>query len=183
MDDPASVELERRSHYLSSLIRRTKLSTAPAHLLPPVPEPEAALIPETPAGAGKLPPPLGSETCGRGGEASGQSQGGAKGGGAGGERGAGGGGGCGEGEEEGRGEKWRGQQGEAGRRAQEGVGPGARRRHVPAPAAPRDPARIRGRRRHAAPRQQAPRARAQEGMHVTHPASRQSVPSSFLLGA
>ncbi|KAF8693582.1 hypothetical protein HU200_038985 [Digitaria exilis] len=42
--DPASEELERRSRYLSSLIRRTKLSTAPAPApapaLPPLPEPE-----------------------------------------------------------------------------------------------------------------------------------------------
>ncbi|TVU29536.1 hypothetical protein EJB05_21106 [Eragrostis curvula] len=45
--DPASEELERRSRYLSSLIRRTKLSAAPAPLLPPVPEPEAAPEPET----------------------------------------------------------------------------------------------------------------------------------------
>jgi dynein light chain LC8-type len=41
--DPASEELERRSRYLSSLIRRTKLSAAPAPPpapLPPEPEPE-----------------------------------------------------------------------------------------------------------------------------------------------
>ncbi|GJN21432.1 hypothetical protein PR202_gb08904 [Eleusine coracana subsp. coracana] len=44
--DPASEELERRSRYLSSLIRRTKLSAAPASLLPPVPEPEPAPEPE-----------------------------------------------------------------------------------------------------------------------------------------
>ncbi|XP_047077594.1 dynein 11 kDa light chain, flagellar outer arm-like isoform X2 [Lolium rigidum] len=41
--DPASEELERRSRYLSSLIRRTKLSAAPAPApspLPPTPPPE-----------------------------------------------------------------------------------------------------------------------------------------------
>ncbi|RCV07012.1 hypothetical protein SEVIR_1G213600v4 [Setaria viridis] len=43
--DPASEELERRSRYLSSLIRRTKLSAAPAP--PPLPEPEPE--PEAPA--------------------------------------------------------------------------------------------------------------------------------------
>ncbi|CAO2039394.1 unnamed protein product [Urochloa humidicola] len=43
--DPASEELERRSRYLSSLIRRTKLSAAPASAPPPapLPEPEPAL--------------------------------------------------------------------------------------------------------------------------------------------
>ncbi|KAM0862207.1 hypothetical protein ACQ4PT_045412 [Festuca glaucescens] len=42
--DPASEELERRSRYLSSLIRRTKLSAAPAPLPPtPPPEPETKL--------------------------------------------------------------------------------------------------------------------------------------------
>ncbi|KAK3158295.1 hypothetical protein QOZ80_2AG0135250 [Eleusine coracana subsp. coracana] len=54
--DPASEELERRSRYLSSLIRRTKLSAAPASLLPPVPEPEPAPEPEPgpiKAGVGK----------------------------------------------------------------------------------------------------------------------------------
>ena len=40
--DPASEELERRSRYLSSLIRRTKLGAAPAPAPLPVPEPEAA---------------------------------------------------------------------------------------------------------------------------------------------
>ncbi|KAJ1279698.1 hypothetical protein BS78_04G174700 [Paspalum vaginatum] len=43
--DPASEELERRSRYLSSLIRRTKLSAAPAPAPappPPQPEPEVA---------------------------------------------------------------------------------------------------------------------------------------------
>ncbi|CAN6238452.1 unnamed protein product [Urochloa humidicola] len=39
--DPASEELERRSRYLSSLIRRTKLSAAP----PPLPEPEPEVAP------------------------------------------------------------------------------------------------------------------------------------------
>ncbi|XP_062222946.1 uncharacterized protein LOC133921885 [Phragmites australis] len=38
--DPASEELERRSRYLSSLIRRTKLSADPAPP-PPLPEPRA----------------------------------------------------------------------------------------------------------------------------------------------
>ncbi|OEL33386.1 hypothetical protein BAE44_0005597 [Dichanthelium oligosanthes] len=45
--DPASEELERRSRYLSSLIRRTKLSAAPAPAPappPPLPEPEAAAL-------------------------------------------------------------------------------------------------------------------------------------------
>jgi dynein light chain LC8-type len=42
--DPASEELERRSRYLSSLIRRTKLTAAPAPLPPtPSPEPETKL--------------------------------------------------------------------------------------------------------------------------------------------
>jgi dynein light chain LC8-type len=39
--DPASEELERRSRYLSSLIRRTKLTAAPTPApLPPTPSPE-----------------------------------------------------------------------------------------------------------------------------------------------
>ncbi|PAN06710.1 hypothetical protein PAHAL_1G282500 [Panicum hallii] len=38
--DPASEELERRSRYLSSLIRRTKLGASPAPAPPPLPEPE-----------------------------------------------------------------------------------------------------------------------------------------------
>ncbi|XP_066317562.1 uncharacterized protein [Miscanthus floridulus] len=41
--DPASEELERRSRYLSSLIRRTKLSAAPAPPPQPEPEPKAAV--------------------------------------------------------------------------------------------------------------------------------------------
>lgn len=42
--DPASEELERRSHYLSSLIRRTKLNAAPAPSPPTSPpEPETKL--------------------------------------------------------------------------------------------------------------------------------------------
>ncbi|KAG2659361.1 translation initiation factor IF-2-like [Panicum virgatum] len=44
--DPASEELERRSRYLSSLIRRTKLGAAPAPAPLPVPEPEAAAAAE-----------------------------------------------------------------------------------------------------------------------------------------
>lgn len=46
--DPASEELERRSRYLSSLIRRTKLSAAPAPAPapPPQPEPEVAAAPK-----------------------------------------------------------------------------------------------------------------------------------------
>ncbi|XP_062219439.1 uncharacterized protein LOC133919161 [Phragmites australis] len=52
--DPASEELERRSRYLSSLIRRTKLSAAPAPPPPPPePEPEAAPKPEPRVGVGK----------------------------------------------------------------------------------------------------------------------------------
>ncbi|KAL6899697.1 hypothetical protein ACP4OV_006355 [Aristida adscensionis] len=43
--DPASEELERRSRYLSSLIRRTKLGASPAPP-PPDPEPEPVLEPE-----------------------------------------------------------------------------------------------------------------------------------------
>ncbi|CAL4968598.1 unnamed protein product [Urochloa decumbens] len=48
--DPASEELERRSRYLSSLIRRTKLSAAPAPAPPPapLPEPEPALAAPNP---------------------------------------------------------------------------------------------------------------------------------------
>ncbi|CAL5021240.1 unnamed protein product [Urochloa decumbens] len=49
--DPASEELERRSRYLSSLIRRTKLGTAPASAPPPpppLPEPEPALAAPNP---------------------------------------------------------------------------------------------------------------------------------------
>ncbi|EES07042.1 hypothetical protein BDA96_04G205000 [Sorghum bicolor] len=48
--DPASEELERRSRYLSSLIRRTKLSAAPARAPPPQPEPEpeVAVAPPNP---------------------------------------------------------------------------------------------------------------------------------------
>ncbi|XP_066327786.1 uncharacterized protein [Miscanthus floridulus] len=42
--DPASKELERRSRYLSSLIRRTKLSAAPQ----PEPEPEPEVAPPNP---------------------------------------------------------------------------------------------------------------------------------------
>ena len=44
--DPASEELERRTRYLSSLIRRTKLGAAPAPAPLPVPEPEAAAAAE-----------------------------------------------------------------------------------------------------------------------------------------
>jgi dynein light chain LC8-type len=43
--DPASEELERRSRYLSSLIRRTKLSAVPA---PSQPEPEPGVTQLTP---------------------------------------------------------------------------------------------------------------------------------------
>lgn len=43
--DPASEELERRSRYLSSLIRRTKLSAAPAPPPQPEPEPEPEVAP------------------------------------------------------------------------------------------------------------------------------------------
>lgn len=43
--DPASEELERRSRYLSSLIRRTKLSAVPA---PSQPEPEPGVTQPTP---------------------------------------------------------------------------------------------------------------------------------------
>lgn len=46
--DPASEELERRSRYLSSLIRRTKLSAAPAPPPPPQPEPEPEVAPPSP---------------------------------------------------------------------------------------------------------------------------------------
>uniref|UniRef100_J3LE71 Dynein light chain n=1 Tax=Oryza brachyantha TaxID=4533 RepID=J3LE71_ORYBR len=43
--DPASEELEQRSRYLSSLIRRTKLNSAPALAPPtPPPEPESKLV-------------------------------------------------------------------------------------------------------------------------------------------
>ncbi|KAK1617703.1 hypothetical protein QYE76_023220 [Lolium multiflorum] len=48
--DPASEELERRSRYLSSLIRRTKLTAAPAPAsapLPPTPPPEPEPEPDT----------------------------------------------------------------------------------------------------------------------------------------
>lgn len=44
--DPASEELERRSRYLNSLIRRTKLSATPAP--PPQPEPEHEVAPPNP---------------------------------------------------------------------------------------------------------------------------------------
>ncbi|WVZ74866.1 hypothetical protein U9M48_022987 [Paspalum notatum var. saurae] len=44
--DPASEELERRSRYLSSLIRRTKLGAAPAPAPPPPPQPEPEPEPE-----------------------------------------------------------------------------------------------------------------------------------------
>ncbi|CAD6250558.1 unnamed protein product [Miscanthus lutarioriparius] len=46
--DPASEELERRSRYLSSLIRRTKLSAAPAPPPQPEPEPEPEVAPPNP---------------------------------------------------------------------------------------------------------------------------------------
>nr|CAB3447032.1 unnamed protein product [Digitaria exilis] len=51
--DPASEELERRSRYLSSLIRRTKLSAAPAPSPAPAPLPE----PEEPEAAAPNPEP------------------------------------------------------------------------------------------------------------------------------
>ena len=46
--DPASKELERRSRYLSSLIRRTKLSAATAPPPQPEPEPEPEVAPPNP---------------------------------------------------------------------------------------------------------------------------------------
>ncbi|RLN08985.1 hypothetical protein C2845_PM11G09230 [Panicum miliaceum] len=53
--DPASEELERRSRYLSSLIRRTKLGAAPAPA--PVPAPAPLPEPEPQAAAASNPEP------------------------------------------------------------------------------------------------------------------------------